>query len=103
LLSPEKIHERLVDLSVIDAPVANTIAKYINNNKKPPTSKQRQSWKTFLDNHRKGIWAMDFCVVPTIFFKVLYIFIILSHDRREVEHFAVSSNPSSAWVSQQIR
>lgn len=46
---------------------------------------------------------MDFCVVPTICFKVLYIFIIISHDRRRIEHFAVTSNPTSAWVAQQIR
>ena len=103
LLSPEKIHERLVDLSVIDAPALNTIAKYIKDIRKPPTSKQLQSWKTFLDNHRKGIWAMDFCVVSTICFKVLYVFVIISHDRRKIEHFAVTSNPTSAWVSQQIR
>ena len=64
---------------------------------------QKQSWRIFLDNHRKGIWAMDFCVVPTICFKVLYIFIIISHDRRRIEHFGVNSNPTSAWVAQQIR
>ena len=103
LLSPEKIHEKLVDLSVLDAPSPNTIAKYIKGIRKPPASKQKQSWRTFLDNHRKGIWAMDFCVVPTICFKVLYIFIIISHDRRRIEHFAVTSNPTSVWVAQQIR
>jgi len=90
LLSPEKIHERLVDLSVIDAPSPNTIAKYVKDIRKPPTLKQKQSWRTFLNNHRKGIWAMDFCVIPTITFKVLYVFIIISHDRRRIEHFAVT-------------
>jgi putative transposase len=70
LLSPEKIHEKSLDLSALDAPSPNTIAKYIKDIRKPPTSKQKQSWKTFLDNHRKGIWAMDFCSVPAITFKV---------------------------------
>ncbi len=103
LLSPEKIHERLVDLSVLDAPSQNTIAKYIIDIRKPPTSKQKQSWRTFLNNHRKGIWAMDFCCVPTITFKILYVLIIISHDRRGIEHLGVTSNPTSAWVAQQIR
>lgn len=103
LLSPEKIHERLIDLSVIDAPSPNTIAKYIKDIRKPSTANQKQSWKTFLNNHRKGIWSMDFCVVPTICFKVLYVFVIISHDRRGIEHFAVTSNPTSNWVAQQIR
>lgn len=103
LLSPEKIHERLVNLSVIDAPAPNTIAKYIKNLRKPPGAKQKQTWITFMDNHSKGVWAMDFCVVPTIWFKVLYIFIIINHDRRKIEHFGVTSNPTTAWVIQQIR
>jgi len=103
LLSPEKIHERLVNLSVIDAPAPNTIAKYIPDIRKPSSEKQKQSWRTFLDNHRKQIWSMDFFKVPTLCFKILYVFVIISHDRRKIEHFAVTTNPSSAWVSQQIR
>ena len=46
---------------------------------------------------------MDFFTVPTFYFKVLYVLIIISHDRRKIVHFAVTSNPSSAWVAQQIR
>ena len=46
---------------------------------------------------------MDFLTVPTLYFKVLYVLIIISHDRRKIVHFAVTSNPSSAWVAQQIR
>lgn len=103
LLSPEKIYERLVDLAVIDAPSPNTISKYIPKIRKPPSEKQKQSWTTFLKNHCKEIWAMDFFTVPTLYFTVLYVFILISHDRRKIEHFAVTTNPSSAWVAQQIR
>ncbi len=103
LLSPEKIYERLIDLAVIDAPSPNTISKYIPKIRKSPSEKQKQSWTTFLKNHRKEIWAMDFFTVPTLYFKVLYVFILISHDRRNIEHFAVTTNPSSAWVAQQIR
>jgi len=46
---------------------------------------------------------MDFFTIPTLYFKVLYVFILISHDRRKIEHFAVTTNPSSAWVAQQIR
>lgn len=103
LLSPEKIHEQLVNLGVTDAPAPNTIAKYIPKIRKAPTDKQRQSWAIFLKNHSKGIWAMDFFVVPTLCFQLLYAFLIVSHDRRKIIHFAVTANPSSAWVIQQIR
>lgn len=103
LLSPEKLYERLIDLAVTDAPAPNSIAKYIPTIRKSPTKKQLQSWKTFLSNHSKEIWAMDFFTVPTLYFKVLYVLIIISHDRRKIEHFAVTSNPSSSWVAQQIR
>jgi transposase InsO family protein len=103
LLSPEKIHERLVDLAIKNIPAPNTIAKYIPHIRKPPTEKQTQSWQTFLKNHSKDIWAMDFYVVPTINFKVLYVLLIVNHHRRKIEHFAITANPTSKWVAQQIR
>jgi len=103
LLSPEKIHERLVNLSVKDAPSPNTIAKYIKLTHIQPTGKQIQSWHTFLRNHRKNIWAMDFAVVPTLTFKPLYILLIINHARRKIEHFAVTANPNTEWLKQQIR
>ena len=67
------------------------------------TKGKKQSWQTFLKNHRLGIWAMDFFVVPTLCFRILYVLLIVSHGRRKIEHFAVTTNPSSAWVAQQIR
>ena len=103
LLSPEKIYERLIDLALTNAPSPNTISKYIPKIRKSPSEKQQQSWTTFLKNHRKEIWAMDFFTIPTLYFKVLYVFILISHDRRRIEHFAITTNPSSAWVAQQIR
>jgi len=102
-LSPEKIHERLVALNILDTPAPNTISKYIRDKRKPPTDKQRQSWAAFLHNHAKGIWAMDFAVVPTLTFKVLYVLLIISHDRRKIEYFAVTEHPTAPWMIQQIR
>jgi len=102
-LSPEKIHERLVALNIMDAPAPNTIAKYIHLKRKPPTEKQKQSWKSFLYNNSKCLWAMDFATVATLGFKVLHVLFIISHDRRRIEHFAVTHNPSGAWMAQQMR
>jgi putative transposase len=46
---------------------------------------------------------MDFLVVPTARFKLLYIWFAIDHARREVLHFNVTANPTSAWVIQQLR
>ena len=101
LASPEKIHEQLVRLAVLDAPAPNTIAKYLTTPRTPPTEKQRQSWITFLRN--QNLWSMDCCIVPTIRFQVLYVFIVVNHARRRIEHVAVTDRVSSSWMIQQIR
>ncbi len=103
LWSPERIHDQLVNLEIMDIPAPNTIARYLSSIRKPPSEKSLQSWKTFLQNHRKDTWAMDFLTVPTIFFKVLYVLIIVSHDRRVIKHVAITQHPTSAWVIQQFR
>jgi len=103
-LSPEKIHERLLALNIADAPAPNTIAKYIKHKPKPPTEKQKRSWQTFLHNHAKDIWSMDFFTVSTLTFKILYVLIIISHERRKIVHFAVTDSHAAAqWVIQQAR
>lgn len=103
LLSAEKIREILLNMNYTDVPSANKIREIIGaNNRKPPTKKQIQSWKTFLKNH-KDIWAMDFFVVPTLTFKLLYVLIVINHDTRKIEHFGVTSNPNTIWLKQQFR
>jgi transposase InsO family protein len=66
---------------------------------KPPS----QTWKTFLKNHVGCLASIDFCVVPTASFRVLYLFIVLLHEQRRVVHFAVTEHPSARWVCQQLR
>jgi transposase InsO family protein len=61
------------------------------------------TWKAFLSNHREVTAAMDFAVLPTATFGLLYVLVILHHDRRRVLHFNVTDSPTSAWVCQQIR
>ena len=64
---------------------------------------KRQRWLTFLINHAKHIVGIDLLVVRTIFFKAIYVFIAISHDRRKILHFGVSSKPHSQWAIQQLR
>ena len=71
----------------------------------PPPSKRRpsgQSWKTFLKNHLKSVCSIDFMTVPTATFRILFVFVVFSHDRRRVLHFNVTHSPTSAWTAQQI-
>ncbi|MEI7836707.1 MAG: integrase core domain-containing protein [Planctomycetota bacterium] len=76
----------------------STVARYIARQSKPPS----QSWRTFLANHMNQTAAVDFFTVATITFRVLYVFVILRHDRRRVVHFNVTSNPTARWAAQQI-
>jgi transposase InsO family protein len=69
----------------------------------PPDPRKAQSWRTFLNNHREAIAAMDFFTVSTLTFGVLYCFFVIAHDRRRILHFNVTKHPTSEWVSQQLR
>src|SRR5258708_7091606 len=61
-----------------------------------------QTWKTFLHNHAAGIAAMDFLVVPTIGFKLLFVLVILRHQRRRLISLTVMTNPTAEWIARQI-
>ncbi len=75
-----------------------TIAKYMVQRTGPPS----QSWQTFIRNHMAEIAAIDFFTVPTVTFRTLYVFLILSLDRRRIIHFNVTSNPNADWTSLQL-
>ncbi len=78
-----------------------TVSRYLP--KRDPDRDQRQRWKTFLRNHKHGIAAMDFLVVPTVRFRLLYAWFVIGHGRREIIHFGVTAHPTSPWVVQQLR
>jgi hypothetical protein len=61
-----------------------------------------QTWRTFLANELRGIWAADLLVVQTINYRVVYVLFFITHDRRELVHFKVTSNPTAAWIWQQV-
>ena len=75
-----------------------TVSKYMARYRKPPS----QSWRTFLDNHVMELVSIDFFTVPTATFRVLYVFIVLRHDRRKIVHFNVTEHPTAQWTAQQI-
>src|SRR5258705_11839919 len=61
-----------------------------------------QTWKTFLHNHTAGIGAMDFLVVPTVGFKLLFVLVILRHERRHLISLSVTDHPTAEWIARQI-
>jgi putative transposase len=85
---------------VSEATVSHYLQRFRSNH---PDKKKQQSWMTFLRNHRDVISAMDFFIVPTIKFNILYVFFIIDHKRRVIRHFNVTSHPSAQWVIQQLR
>ena len=62
-----------------------------------------QTWRTFLTNHVSQLVSVDFFVVPTLTFRVLFVFVVLAHDRRQILHVNVTGHPPAAWTAQQIR
>lgn len=60
------------------------------------------TWKAFLKNEAKAIAGIDFFTVATVNFRVLYVFVVVMHDRRRVIHFNVTEHPSAEWTAQQI-
>jgi transposase InsO family protein len=94
-----KIHAELEKLgfSVSLATVSRHLPK------REPDEGQRQRWMTFLQNHKDVIAGMDFFVIPTVRFRLLYVWFVIDHGRRRIVHFNVTTNPTAEWVIQQLR
>ena len=84
-----RIHGELLKLG-IDLSQA-TVAKYMTRNSKPPSP----GWRAFLDNHLNDLVAIDFFTVPTVTFRILFVFLVLSHDRRRILHSNVTEHPTA--------
>jgi hypothetical protein len=91
-----RIHGELLKLGIEVCQA--TVAKYMARGRKPPS----QTWRTFLNNHAKQLVLTDFFVVPTVTFRVLYVFIVLAHERRRLLHFNVTAHPTSEGTAQQM-
>jgi transposase InsO family protein len=61
-----------------------------------------QTWRTFLINHMAATVSMDFFTVPTVTGRVLFVLVLLAHERQRVVHFAITEHPTAAWTTQQI-
>jgi transposase InsO family protein len=91
-----RIHGELLKLGFdVSEP---TVSRYMPRRRKPPS----QTWRTFLLNHSKDLVSIDFFVVPTVTFRLLYVFVVLEHERRRVVHINVTDGPSARWTGQQI-
>jgi transposase InsO family protein len=78
-----------------------SVSRYLP--RQAPDRGKRQRWVTFLHNHKDAIAAMDFFVVPTLSFRLLYVWSVIDHHRRRIIHFNVTTNPTAQWVTQQLR
>ena len=91
-----RIHGELLKLGIKVSEA--TVSKYMSHPPKPPS----QTWRTFLRNHANCMASMDFFVLPTATLRLLFVFIVLHHERRRIVHFGVTAQPTAAWVAQQI-
>jgi len=79
----------------------STIQKYMYKVRKRGSPKQ--IWATFLRNHATEIWACDFLQTYDLFFRSLFVFVIVEPGSRRLVHFGVTRNPTDAWLAHQLR
>jgi putative transposase len=77
---------------------ALTVGKYMCRRSPSPSP----TWRSFLEAHLKEIAAVDFFMVPTLTFRLLFGFIVLRHDRRELVHIRVTDHPTALWTARQV-
>ncbi len=91
-----RIHGELLKLGIAIA--QSTVSKYLPRQRKPPS----QGWRAFIQNHLRDTIAIDFAVVPTATFRLLFVFVVLSLERRRVVHVNVTYHPTAQWTAQQM-
>ncbi len=75
-----------------------TVSRLMPKRRKPPS----QSWRTSLDHHVGELVSIDFLTVPTATFRVLFVLVVLAHDRRKIVHFNVTEHPTAEWTARQL-
>lgn len=91
-----RLHGELLKLGIKVS--ERTVSRILRAVKRPPS----QTWKTFLQNHIGEIIAVDFFTVPTVALRVLFVFVVLEHQRRKVLRFGVTEHPTAEWAAQQV-
>ena len=92
-----RIHGELKMLGILIS--ERTVSRIVRTIRRRPPS---QTWRTFLSNHIGQLVSVDFFTVATIRLRVLFVFLVLEHRRREVLHFNVTDHPTAGWVAQQM-
>ena len=84
------------ELALLGYEVAElTVAKYMRRTALRPSP----TWRIFLDTHLRDMVAIDFFLVPTLTFRLLFVFVVLRHERREILHFNVTDHPTAVWTA----
>jgi putative transposase len=91
-----RIHGELQKLGIEVA--ERTVSRLMPKRRTPPS----QTWRTFLANHVRDLVSIDFFTVPTAGLRVLFVLVVLAHQRRRVLHFNVTEHPTAAWTAQQL-
>jgi transposase InsO family protein len=91
-----RIHGELLKLGI--AISERTVSRLLAQLSRPPS----QPWRTFLANHLSALVSMDFFTVSTLTGRVLFVLVLMSHDRRRIVHVNVTEHPTSAWTAQQL-
>lgn len=99
LWGAERIRGELLKIGICLS--KRTILKYVRTVRRPHPS--NQNWLTFVRNHANTVWACDLLQTYDLFFKTLFIFVILEVESRRIIHVAVTRHPSDFWLAQQLR
>jgi len=91
-----RVHGELLKLGIDIS--ERTVSRWMPKRRNPPS----QNWRSFLDNHIGELVSIDFFTVPTATFRVLFVLIVLAHDRRKIVHFNVTEHPTAAWTARQL-
>jgi putative transposase len=75
-----------------------TVSRLLAQLSRPPS----QPWRTFLANHLSALVSMGFSTVSTLTGRMLFVLVLIAHDRRRIVHVNVTEHPTSAWTAQQL-
>jgi transposase InsO family protein len=93
---PARIHGELGKLGIDIS--ERTVSRLVRRRRRPPS----QTWRTFLTNHAAILMSIDFFTVSTLTGRVLFVFVVLAHQRRRIVHFNITEHPTATWAAQQI-
>jgi putative transposase len=100
LANPTWCSPRIVgELQKLGIDVAKSTVEIYRVQRRKPSS---PTWRAFLQNHVNDLVSMDFFVVPTVTHRVLFVLVILVHERRQIVHWHVTEHPTAAWTTQQV-